>query len=75
MHDVPSDVKLCYGCQLRASYGKNKLIVKYPALLRRLYPDAVINATLHGRLLFVEAIINVNPSLVHDSNVSLHLHC
>ena len=61
--------QLCYGCGLKASYGKNKLLVTYPPLLKQLYPDHVTNITLYGRLLNNKTIVNVDTSLNYDAEV------
>ena len=58
---------------MKASYGKNKLLVTYPPLLKQLYPDHVTNITLYGRLISLEAIINVQPSLYFDKEVRVML--
>lgn len=63
--------RVCPGCSLIASYGPNRLVVRYPKLLARYYPDHVTNATIYGRLINNDFIVNVNPSYYHDSKVTV----
>ena len=61
--------RVCDGCSLTASYGRNRLLVSYPPLLAQQYPTHVTNITLYGRLVNNEHVININPSLYHDDQV------
>ena len=61
---------LCSGCGLKAAFGKNKLLVTYPPLLKQLYPGHIMTGlTLYGRLVSKKVIVNVTPNLFHDEKV------
>lgn len=64
--------RVCHGCRLLASYGPNRIVVRYPKLLARYYPAHVTNATIYGRIVNDDYIININPSFYHDKKVC---HC
>ncbi len=61
--------RLCYGCSMTASYGINKFLVKFPALLEAQYPNHVRNVTLYGRMLNTEYILNLNAELWFNEQV------
>jgi hypothetical protein len=60
---LPGDV-------LQASFGRNALLVTYPAVVGRQFPDHVTNATVYGRLLGSHALVNFDVELAHNDAVS-----
>ena len=54
---------------LVATFGLNTFVVKYHPQLAEDYPEHVKHATVYGRLINQEYIVNVNMSLHHDATV------
>jgi hypothetical protein len=65
----PECSRVGYETGLVASYGVNTFVVKYSKVTKDEYPDHVVSATFHGRLISQDTIVNVDISFEHDSKV------
>lgn len=52
-----------------ATYGVNRFLVTYPPQLKTIYGEAVTTATVYGRLVNNERIINVDVESHHNFDV------
>lgn len=60
---------VCDGCYLMAAYGVNRFVVTYPPQLQALYKAAVTSASIFGRLVNAEHIVNVAVNFTHNTQV------
>ena len=64
---------VCNGCYLMATHGVNRIVVTYPPLLKQLYGSTVTRATVYGRLINDNHIVNVKVNYTHDDKVRASL--